>query len=94
MVLTCPDLVWAVVLADSDGVVVADPNDVDATDPDGVGSGGCTGLWAGVDPIYRNMSQNRQLSLGNSAQIFIECKFYATSSLEYIDSNLPENMGN
>ena len=63
-------LVWAVVLADSDGVVAADPNDVDATDPDGVGSGGCAGLWPGGDRIYRNMSQNRQLSLGNSAQIF------------------------
>ena len=72
-------LVWAVVLAVSDGVGASDPNGVDvtdpnwvdATDPDGVGSGGCTGLWVGVDRIYRNMSQFRQLSLGNSAQIFI-----------------------
>ena len=71
---------------DPDGVGASDPGRVDATDPDGLGASAA--LEPGVARIYRNMSQNRQLTLGNSAQIFLmcqkvnKCKFYATSSLD------------
>ena len=71
MVLTCP------VLGDIKGAGASELDGVDMPATDGVGE------RAG---IYRNMSQNRQLSLGNSAQIFINVpkgKFYATSSLGY-----------
>ena len=67
------------------------------TFPDGMGASPARG--SAVARIYRNMSPNRQLRLGNSAHIFVNVsrgkqnllmcqkveqkKFYATSSLDY-----------
>ena len=67
---------------DPDVVDVTDPDEMDATDPDGVGASAALG--PAVARLYRNMSQNRQLRLGNSTHVFVK-KFtlYATSSLDY-----------